>query len=258
MPIRFTNSGKWADKWFRNLPPYSKTLYWYLWDVCDIAGFWEIDLDHATYHTKIPDDEIEGAFKGLDRGFIQADGYIWIRRFLYHQRNLPLNKENLAHKGILRRIEEHKSLFPQVLELIEQQGASKVLESTLSISKGKGISKGKEAKSKTFDIARKRYPGEKRGLSPEFDNFIKKHPDWEEALPLLLPAIEQQIVWRQKAKPGDFRPPWKMLATWINNRCWTTELPQETNDDGMNHCQHPGCPKYWSKSDNKKLCKEHS
>ena len=91
MPIRFTNSGKWADKWFRNLSPYAKTLYWYLWDVCDIAGFWEIDFDHAAYHTKIPEDEIQGAFKGLCRGYIEVDGYIWIRRFLYHQRNLPLN-----------------------------------------------------------------------------------------------------------------------------------------------------------------------
>jgi hypothetical protein len=147
MPIRFTNSGKWSDKWFRNLSPYSKTLYWYLWDVCDIAGFWEIDLDHAAYHTKIPEDEIEGAFKGLARGFVRVDGHIWIRRFLYHQRNLPLNTENNAHIGILRKIDERKSLFPDVLSLIEQQGASKGLNSSTSISKskskGNSNSKGK-------------------------------------------------------------------------------------------------------------------
>lgn len=142
MASRFTNSEKWADSWFRNLSPYSKTLYWYLWDACDIAGFWEIDLEHAVYHTKISEAEIKGAFKGLSRGYVKNNGFIWIRRFLYHQRNLPLNKENKAHKGILARIEEHKSLFPNVLELIEQQGASKGLLSPSSISKGIGKGKG--------------------------------------------------------------------------------------------------------------------
>lgn len=252
MAIRFTNSGKWSDKWFRDLSPCSKTLYWYLWDVCDIAGFWEIDLEHAAYNTKIPNSDIEGAFKGLSRGFIQSDGYIWIRRFLYHQRNLPLNKDNKAHVGILRRIDEHKSLFPNVLELLEQQGPSKGLHSptSISISKGKGISKEEK---EIFNIARKRFPGSKNGLDVEFTNFQKKHKDWREVLPLLLPAIEQQIIWRK----ADERY-WKMFQTWINQRCWTEEASTvEIHDDGLNHCQHPGCKKYWSKSDKREFCNDH-
>ena len=47
-----------------------------------------------------------------------------------------------------------------------------------------------------FDDARKKYPSTKRGNQTEFNNFVKKHNDWKNVLPLLLPAVEHQIVWR--------------------------------------------------------------
>jgi len=75
-----------------------------------------------------------------------------------------------------------------------------------------------------FDEARRFYPGVKRGNDREFKNFCKKNKDWREALPLLLPAITKQIVWREKAN-GEFRPPWKNFQTWINQGCWEDELP---------------------------------
>lgn len=73
-----------------------------------------------------------------------------------------------------------------------------------------------------FDEARKLYGGTKRGNETEFYNFTRKHKDWCEVLPLLKPAIEAQISWRQNVT--DFRPPWKNFSTWVNNRCWEDEL----------------------------------
>lgn len=84
-----------------------------------------------------------------------------------------------------------------------------------------------------FDIARKAYPDVKRGLDTEFDNFRKKHKDWKKAIPLLKPAIDEQIKRRKlKAQANKFVPPWKHFKTWINNRCWeetegVTESPEE-------------------------------
>lgn len=75
-----------------------------------------------------------------------------------------------------------------------------------------------------FDSARKLYPGTKRGNETEFRNFQKKHTDWKEVLPLLEPAIQNQIAWRKSAKEKEFRPPWKNFKTWINNRCWEDEV----------------------------------
>ena len=65
-----------------------------------------------------------------------------------------------------------------------------------------------------FDESRKLFKGTKRGNQTEFDNFVKKHTDWKEVLPLLLPAVQYQI--KQRAKDGFY---WKNFQTWINNRC---------------------------------------
>ena len=81
----------------------------------------------------------------------------------------------------------------------------------------------------TFEQARKLYPGTKRGLPTELDNF-KKHKDWKEVLSLLVPAIEAQIQWRKTAN-GEFREAWKHFRTWINQRWWEVDLPETVETD---------------------------
>lgn len=88
-----------------------------------------------------------------------------------------------------------------------------------------------------FDQARKLYPDRKRGLQPEFDNFKKKHKTWIDILPLLEPAIKQQIIWRNR--DGQY---WKNFKTWINNSCWTEEPAQGTSAvKPRDKCQFAGC-----------------
>jgi len=118
----------------------------------------------------------------------------------------------------------------------------------------KNANNGNNVKEKAiFDIARKKFPNTKKGLQPEFDNFCKKHTDWRDVLPLLLPAIEQQIIWRKQDKVY-----WKHFTTWINGSCWTEENSKAGASDEYNHCQHAGCTKYWSKDDPKKFCSKHN
>ena len=77
-----------------------------------------------------------------------------------------------------------------------------------------------------FETFRKQYPGIKRGFKVEFDNFKKKNPNWRDIIPLLMPALQRLIDWRQKNQAaGGFVPPFKHLSTWINQRCWTEEFP---------------------------------
>lgn len=81
-----------------------------------------------------------------------------------------------------------------------------------------------------FNLFRDLYEGTKRGNKTEFENFCKKHKDWEIELPKLLPAIMAQILIREtKNKKGEFVPEWKNLQTWINQRCWEQEvkIPKE-------------------------------
>jgi hypothetical protein len=80
-----------------------------------------------------------------------------------------------------------------------------------------------------FDIARKAWPGIKRGLDTEL-KCLKKHKDWRKVIRLLKPAIDEQINRRkQKLSLGVFVPPWKNFKTWLNNRCWEEEEPAISN-----------------------------
>ena len=113
MANRLTNTNKWQDAWFYNLSPSEKLLWIYLCENCDIAGFYEVCPRRAIIETGLTDRGFEGAFEGLKRGYISSiDGeVIYLRNFLKHQRNLPLNPHNRAHAGILSRFENYKDRF---------------------------------------------------------------------------------------------------------------------------------------------------
>jgi len=76
-----------------------------------------------------------------------------------------------------------------------------------------------------FDIFRKEYPGTKKGLDYEFENFTKKHKDWKDILPLLIDRLNYQKEARHVRKENKlFIPEWKHLQTWINQRCWEDQI----------------------------------
>lgn len=77
-----------------------------------------------------------------------------------------------------------------------------------------------------FESFRKEYPGTKRGLKTEYDNFRKKHGDHKTVLPLLSTALSNQKQWRvEMSTAGMFVPEWPGLAVWINQRRWENEKP---------------------------------
>lgn len=78
-----------------------------------------------------------------------------------------------------------------------------------------------------FEIFRKQYPGSKRGLETEFNEFVKKYKGHVgEIVPVLLPALEKLIAWREQAvKRGEFVPSFANLKTWLNQRRWEMEFP---------------------------------
>ena len=80
-----------------------------------------------------------------------------------------------------------------------------------------------------FNTFRNKYPGTKKGNDTEFENFCKKHNNWKEILPQLLPFLEEQIKNRDILRgQGLFVPEWKHLQTWINQKAWeeTITIPK--------------------------------
>ncbi len=156
MTIRFTLAEKWQDKWFRELNPVEKLLFLYMCDNCNIAGIWEVDLEQVAFSIGQAAEPIIDAFEGLTRGYESLDGtHIWLKNFLKHQRNLPLNPSNAAHATIINLLLPHKDLSENILQLLstdEIKGLTRGLQAPISISigksKGRSISKSKGEKPK--------------------------------------------------------------------------------------------------------------
>lgn len=139
MAIRFVNTERWLDPWFRKLKPLEKLLFSFLCDRCDLGGFYEIDEEGMAFMMGATREDVLGAIKGLNRAIIVRDGWVWVRKFVEHQRNLPLNPDNNAHKRVIGCLMVKHDLFPEVHDLSPLLGANK--GSKYKSSRSKGISK---------------------------------------------------------------------------------------------------------------------
>jgi len=162
MAYRFTNTDKWSDAWFLNLKPMEKLLFYYLCDNCDIAGFIELNIRKWAFDIGTTTAIIEGALKGLPRGIIIGEECIFIKNFLKHQKNLPLNPErNPAHRGIIQKFENYKERFgvQDFNELLnmKNEGATKPLPRGLGNGIGNGIGKKGDYKGENLDERREKF-----------------------------------------------------------------------------------------------------
>lgn len=218
---RFTETGKWDDPWFRQLAGVYKLVFLYIIDRCDNAGFLEIDQDAMAWHTKVKPEHIEGALKGLERGIKGAFGWIWVRRFLKHQKNDPLNPENPSHKQIIGLLNEQRERFKDVPEFVEFIGASKGLESPIGKGKGKKReSPEREAAAAEIYLA---YPRR------------EKRPDAIRSILNAFEKIEPTVLLERTKLYAATRPrdQWTPLpASWFNS--------EQFNDDPDNWKQRNG------------------
>jgi len=130
MAYRFTNTEKWTnDGWFIDLPPNEKLLFIYLCETCDIAGFRELSVRQISFNVGLSEEEIKGALKGLQRGLVYSkDSFVvFVRNFIKHQKNLPLNPKNSVHIGIINRLTENldKFGFTDINQYFNADGNSK-------------------------------------------------------------------------------------------------------------------------------------
>ena len=114
MAIRFTNSNKWDDVWFSKLTMEEKVMFIYLCDMCDIAGFYEVNERLILLRTGIQD--VKGTIMSLSKSVILKGDHVWIKTYMKHQRNLPINIRNGAHKSMLRSIKMNIDKFPEIYD----------------------------------------------------------------------------------------------------------------------------------------------
>lgn len=137
---RFTAPVKWNDEWFSNLKPIEKLVFLYLTDRCDNGGFFEINKRVDAFLIGISETEFIDNLKIIRKCYVASkDGKkIWLKNYLRHQKNLPLNPENNAHKQIINIIKSNIENFEYDFNIL---GANQGLNSP--IGKGNIIGKGK-------------------------------------------------------------------------------------------------------------------
>ena len=164
MPKRFTESEKWKGPWFHKLSPAGKLFYLYVHDQCDLAGFWEIDLERAVFDIGYPRRTLEGALKEVERCYETNSVYLWITQFIKSQGNFPFKEKNPACLQIIKLFKERESFSKNITGYLNGkdfpspfEGGNKGLFSPLSnskgIGKGQGISKGQGEDSKNQEAA---------------------------------------------------------------------------------------------------------
>lgn len=210
---RFTETDKWKDTWFRKLQPAEKLLWIYILDNCDNAGFFELDVEMCCFLTGMEENRVLGAIKGLNRGLIGAksDGLFYVKNFLKHQKNFPLNPDNNAHKQILTIIDDRLPSF--------KSGAIQGLVSPIGKGRGKGKSTGKKETggySDEFEQFWKAYP-KKTGKGGAWSSWKSHNPPIDKCL-YVVESQKKSVDWTKEG--GKYIP---NPQTWINQSRWEDE-----------------------------------
>lgn len=102
---RFTDTEKWRDPWYRELPPRIKCLWQFFCDTCDHAGVFQIDWKLASFEIGERVTEKDMQFFG-DRIQLLPTGRYLIRKFIPFQSG-NISDSCPAHKAIIKLVENH-------------------------------------------------------------------------------------------------------------------------------------------------------
>jgi len=105
---RFTDTEKWKDAWFSELPPSMKLLWLYLLDTADSAGVVDYSKRLADFdigETVSIDDLVQLAGEGRIRRL--ESGKLWLVKFCDFQYPNGINRKYHKHNNICRSIEKN-------------------------------------------------------------------------------------------------------------------------------------------------------
>jgi hypothetical protein len=137
-----TATEKWADPWFRKLPPKMKLFWMFLLDECTHAGIWEPDLEAVNFHIgvgagTVTTGDVEKHLEG--RYTVLPDGKWFIPKFILFQYKV-LETGNPAHRGVIATLQKYGLLD----EDLSVKGATKPLPSPSEGAKDKDKAKAKD------------------------------------------------------------------------------------------------------------------
>ena len=121
MAKRFTDSEKWKDSWFMDLPSKYKLFWLYILDECNHAGIWKVNFKVAIFYIgeNLEYSEVKRTLQ--DRILILDDNYWYIEKFIKFQYKCDiqgLKVRNKAHLSVLNILNEYDKFKPLVSPLL--------------------------------------------------------------------------------------------------------------------------------------------
>jgi len=106
---RITSTDKWKDDWFLDISPYAKLVFIFLCENCDDAGFYTLSANFMAKQLKIPAQNIVDATRDLNQKILFSSDRkkVWVKNFLFYQKQLPLDVNNQDHKRIKLMLEKN-------------------------------------------------------------------------------------------------------------------------------------------------------
>lgn len=109
---RYTDTGKWTDKWYRQLPMRYKLAYQYVLDNCSPVGIWEPDEELVNFMVGTNKGEwiaLDEFYTLLgDRVLTTERGYWWLTKFCgYQYGNLPARSASKPIQSYIKQLKDH-------------------------------------------------------------------------------------------------------------------------------------------------------
>lgn len=146
MAKRYTDSNKWQDAWFMDLPSKYKLFWLYLLDGCDHAGIWKVNFKIASFYVgeHLEPSEVKRILSG--RLTIISDEYWMINKFIDFQYGGV--KNDSVGQSVQNILLSHNIPF----EVAPPKGLGRGYQATIDKDKAKGMVKDNyETAQKAFD-----------------------------------------------------------------------------------------------------------
>jgi hypothetical protein len=227
---RFTDTDKWADRWFRKLPPEMKCFWFYVLDRCDLAGAWKVDLEAASFAIghELTEEEI---FSNFDGRFKKIRPDLWyVSKFISFQYG-ELSEECRPHAAVIRSLKSN-GLWKEY---------------------SKGIQRDKDKdKDKEEDQEKEKDQWESEGLFKRAGALFRRRRDtpldksearaWKDAKPIIQATTAEDwalLEWAYSQTDGEAAR-WRRtsFATLLNNWNGEIEKAKEWKAGGRNGNGH--------------------